>query len=139
MRVLVDTSVWSKALRANHDSSNSHHLLELIEEGRVEIIGPIRQEILSGIRSEKQFKKLQNYLNAFPDILLTTEDYVLAAESFNRCRSKGIQGSHIDFLICAVAQTHNLCIYTLDQDFVSYATVLSILLYKNDKSYCKKN
>ena len=46
--------------------------------------------------------------------------------------SKGIQGSHIDFLICSVAQNYNLSIYTADKDFISYASVLPILLYKNE-------
>lgn len=134
MRVLVDTSVWSKALRTNHDPSNSHHLVELIKDGRVEIIGPIRQEVLSGIRSQNQFEKLRNYLDAFPDIPLSTNEFILAAEFFNQCRRKGIQGSHVDFLICAIAQTHNLSIYTLDNDFVFYASVLPILLYKSGKT-----
>lgn len=129
MRVLVDTSIWSAVLRSGQNPKISHHLAELIQDGRVEIIGPIRQEILSGIRSQKQFEKLEKYLQAFSDIPLTTDEYVLAAHCFNQCRSKGIQGSHIDFLICAAAQSHKLLIYTLDKDFSSYATVLPLLLY----------
>jgi predicted nucleic acid-binding protein len=132
MKILVDTSVWSKALRSN-DQVHSKHLAELIHEGRVEIIGPIRQEILSGIKSEKQFQKVKEHLQAFTDITLMTEDYIFAAEVFNKCRGKGIQGSHIDFLICAVALNYNLSIYTLDQDFISYASILPILLHTNAK------
>lgn len=129
MKVLVDTSIWSRVLRSKRNDNSSKLLAELIEEGRVEIIGPIRQEILSGIASEKQFEELKTYLEAFPDIQLSTEDYVAAAHSFNLCRRKGIQGSHIDFLICAVAQNHKLSIYTADNDFHFYASVLPILLY----------
>ena len=129
MKVLVDTSVWSLVLRSRHDNY-VHQLTELIKEGRVEIIGPIRQEILSGVRFQKQFDQLKTYLDAFPDIPLTTDEYVVAAQSFNKCRQKGIQGSHIDFLICAVAQNHNLSIYTADKDFLLYASVLPIQMYK---------
>lgn len=129
MKVLVDTSIWSLVLRSKHDT-HIHHLTELIEEGRVEIIGPIRQEILSGVRTQKQFDQLKTYLDAFPDIPLTTEEYIVAAQSFNRCRGKGIQGSHVDFLICAAAQKHNLSIYTADKDFLLYASVLPLLIYK---------
>jgi len=132
MKVLVDTSIWSLVLRSKKDTQASHHLTELIVEGRVEIIGPIRQEILSGIRIPKQFDQLKTYLDAFPDIPLTTEEYIVAAQSFNRCREKGIQGSHIDFLICAAAQNHNLSIYTADKDFLLYASILPILLYKSE-------
>ncbi|MBS0636380.1 MAG: PIN domain-containing protein [Verrucomicrobia bacterium] len=130
MKVLVDTSIWSLVLRSNKDKEAAHYLTELINEGRVEIIGPIRQEILSGIRSEKQFEQLKGYLDAFTDIPLETEDYIEAARCYNRCRGKGIQGSHIDFLICAVAKNHNLSIYTADKDFQGYAKALPIILFK---------
>ena len=129
MKALVDTSIWSVVLRSKQNIALSNQLSDLINDRRVEMIGPIRQEILSGIRLEKQFEKLKSYLSAFPDIPLTSDDYILAAQAFNRCRSKGIQGSHIDFLICSVAQNHNLSIFTLDKDFLSYASVLPILLF----------
>lgn len=132
MKVLVDTSIWSIVLRSKRNERVLRYFSELIEEGRVEIIGSIRQEILSGIRSEKQFEQLKSYLDAFVDIPLSSDDYINAAQAFNRCRSKGIQGSHIDFLICSVAQNYNLSIYTADKDFISYASVLPILLYKNE-------
>jgi predicted nucleic acid-binding protein len=134
MKTLVDTSIWSAVFRTKKDIIISNQLSDLINDRRVEIIGPIRQEILSGIRFEKQFEKLKSYLRAFPDIPLTSEDYILAAQAFNRCRSKGIQGSHIDFLICSVAQNHNLSIFTLDKDFLSYASVLPILLFNMERT-----
>lgn len=93
-------------------------------------IGPIRQELLSGIRNEDQFKRLENRLSAFPDVPLHSEDYVEAARYFNRCRSQGIQGSNTDFLICAVAVRHDLAIYTKDQDFLLFAKVLPIVLHQ---------
>ena len=129
MKVLVDTSVWSDVLRSKNSTMLSQQLSELIIEGRVEIIGPIRQEILSGIKSESQFEKLKEYLEVFPDISLSSSDHVLAAQFFNICRGKGIQGSHIDFLICAVAKNHQLAILSLDKDFILYKTVLPILLF----------
>jgi predicted nucleic acid-binding protein len=45
-------------------------------------------------------------------------DYERAAHVFNACRRKGIQGSNIDFLICAVAHRHAMPIFTLDRDFI---------------------
>ena len=105
MKVIVDTSLWSLALRRDRQESNAavQEFRRIIEDHRVQMIGPIRQEILSGIRSESQFKKLKKRLESFPDLNPTTEDYVTAATYFNRCRSKGIQGSNTDFLICAIA------------------------------------
>ena len=96
---------------------------------RVEIIGPIRQELLSGISKQSKYDSLRYRLNAFIDLELTTKDYELAAEFFNTSRSKSIQGSHIDFLICAAAAGNELALLTLDKDFMRYATYLPITLF----------
>jgi len=131
MKVLVDTSVWSLALRRGGDSGVSpvRDLLGLIADNRVQMIGPIRQELLSGIRDEKQFRELEVRLSAFPDLAITSEDHVTAARFFNECRSKGIQGSNTDFLICAIAARHHLAVFTTDKDFALYAKHLPIILY----------
>ena len=132
MKVLVDTSVWSLALRRGGETEpgSAHELRNLIADGRVQMIGPIRQEILSGVREEGQFKELEARLSAFPDLPLTSEDHVAAARFFNLCRAKGVQGSNTDFLICAVAVRHRLAIFTTDKDFTLYAKHLPIVLHK---------
>jgi len=104
-------------------------LQKLIEESRVQMIGPIRQELLSGIVSTKQCKELSEHLLAFEDLSIKTEDYILAAEYFNRCRSKGVQGSFTDFLICSLATQHQLSIFTNDKAFISYSKWLPIQLF----------
>ena len=131
MKVLVDTCIWSSALRRkNPDLELIEKLNDLINDGRVSIIGPIRQEILSGISIEKQFHKLKNILSAFKDIPLRTEHFEKAAEFCNICMKQGVQGSTIDFLICAIAHMENLEIFTTDNDFENYRTFLPIELVK---------
>ena len=132
MKVIVDTSVWSLALRRDKQSAFGpvEELRHIIRDHRVQMIGPIRQEILSGIRNESQFKKLQKHLESFPDFPILTEDYVTAAKFFNRCRSKGIQGSNTDFLICAVAARNRFSIYTTDKDFELFSKHIHIILHK---------
>jgi predicted nucleic acid-binding protein len=133
MKVLVDTSVWSAALRrkAINDEERAvvAKLQELIESLQVVVIGPVRQEILSGIADDKQFELLKTRLAAFEDLLVATGDYEKAAFFYNICRVNGIQGSHVDFLICAVAANHKLPIFTLDKDFYRYAEYLPITVY----------
>lgn len=134
MSVIVDTSVWSLALRRRSPSQSSSAialLRNLITDDQVVLFGAIRQEILSGIRSSEQFNQLKNYLRAFPDIELVVEDYELAAEFFNTCRSNGIQGSNTDFLICAVAHRRNYRIFTTDNDFQGFQAYISIVLLSN--------
>ena len=131
MKVLVDTRIWSIALRRkNPDLELIDKLNNLIIDGRVFIIGPIRQEILSGISNARQFRELRKILTAFEDIPLRTEHFEKAAEFSNICRRKGIQGSTIDFLICAVAHIENLEIFTTDSDFENYSKYLPIAIVK---------
>lgn len=130
MQVLVDTCVWSQALRRTNDNNNhARELRDIISDNRACIIGPIRQEILSGIRNKQHFRTLREHLSAFPDLLIKTIDYEQAAEFSNLLRGKGIQESAIDFLICAVAYRYSLLIYTLDDDFKYFNRHLDIKLY----------
>ena len=132
MKVLVDTSIWSKALRRSEGQNpiERQTLADLIASQRALIMGPIRQEILSGIKEERQFEELKDRLIPFPDVPLLTEDFVTAAKFFNLCRAKGIQGSNTDFLICAVAVNNRLSIFTADEDFAHFQKVLPISLFE---------
>ena len=131
MKVLVDTCVWSHALRhKNPDKEQTKKLSDLIHDGRAVLIGPVKQELLSGISRSNQFEKLKDILSAFEEIQLKSIHFEKAAEFCNVCRSKGIQGSTIDFLICAVAHTEQLSIFTLDNDFQHYEKHLPIQLLK---------
>ncbi len=131
MKVLVDTCIWSEVLRhKTPDLELTKKLKDLIKDGRVSIIGPIRQELFSGILHTKQFDQLKELLSSFEDTPLKTEHFEKAAEFNNLCRSKGIQGSTIDFLICAVAYLENFIIFTTDKDFEEYKKHLPIQLIK---------
>jgi len=135
VRVLVDTSIWSLALRRRtgdlslHEKDLAAELRELIQENRVQMIGPIRQELLSGLREEAQYHRLKERLRAFPDEPLTVQDYELAARFGNQCRAAGIAGSAVGFLICAVAAARNWPIFTTGKDFQQYAKPLPISLH----------
>ena len=131
MKIIVDTCVWSLALRRNRVEDNPFikELKNLIEEIRVQFIGSIRQEVLSGIKSKKQFDTLKLHLEAFSDIELEAKDYELAAEYFNAARKKGIQGSNTDFLICAISSRRKMPILTTDQDFTNFQSVFPISLH----------
>jgi predicted nucleic acid-binding protein len=104
-------------------------LAEVIRDGRAQLVGVVRQELLSGIREEERFRKLRDYLRAFDDPPLETGDHEQAAQMHNRCRARGIAGSAIDFLICAIASRRNWQIFTTDQDFERYRQVLGLKMY----------
>jgi predicted nucleic acid-binding protein len=131
VNVLVDISVWSLALRRSSTGTPSITavLRDLIAESKVVLIGPIRQELLSGVRDQLQFDRLRDSPAAFPNLPLETVDYERAAECFNTCRRNGVQGSNTDFLMCAVAERHDIAIFMTDVDFTNFQRYLPITLY----------
>ncbi len=133
--MLIDTSVWSLALRRQHEVISpregklTKQLRTLIDEDRVLMIGPIRQELLSGIRSAAQFDRLSEGLRSFPDAPLETADYETAAAMGNECRAAGTATSAIDLLICAAAFRRQAQLLTTDRDFERYAEILPLKLF----------
>lgn len=132
MRVLVDTPIWSYALRSQDKKYQSEidALTSLIRDQKAIIIGPIRQEILSGYSDMRKYRIIKDKLSYFENSPIVDADYELAAEFRNKCRKKGIQGSHIDFLICAIANRIAIPIFTNDNDFKHYQKVIPIKLYR---------
>ena len=135
MNVLIDTSVWSLALRRKNESLSTNErflvaeLSELIREGRARMIGLVRQELLSGIKATEQYEKLRLHLRSFPDEVVDTSDYEEAARAGNRCRAKGVVVSIVDILLCAVANKRLWTIFTTDPDFSNYAKVLRLRIH----------
>lgn len=133
MNVIVDTSIWSLALRRKKEQvfKEVKFLESLIDNQRICMLGPIRQELLSGIKEQKQFAQLKNVLSSFDDYPIITKDYELAAEYFNLCKSKGVQGSNIDYLICAISYRNRFPIFTNDNDFEIFSKYIPITLVKD--------
>jgi predicted nucleic acid-binding protein len=103
-------------------------LADLIRESRAVLIGPVRQELLSGVREEDVFQRLLQDLRAFQDEASEVSDFEEAARFNIRCRAAGVSGSPIDFLICAMASRREMAIFTIDDDFHRYAAHLPIRL-----------
>ncbi len=135
MSVLVDTPIWSLALRRKPtDLSPAETRLtgvfsELVRAGQVQLLGVIRQELLSRIREEERFRKLRDLLSAFQDPPLEAGDYEEAAHFHNLCCAKGVTGSAIDFLICSVAHRRGWQVFTTDLDFGRYARIVGVRLF----------
>jgi predicted nucleic acid-binding protein len=132
LKIIVDTSIWSLALRRRSVARDGFvsALRNLVESDKAVMLGCIRQEILSGIRSTEQFTLLRDRLRPFPDEPLFFQDYERAAEFFNACRKRGIQGSTTDFLICAVAVEREHTIFTTDEDFKKFQRAIPVALFK---------
>jgi predicted nucleic acid-binding protein len=130
MSVLVDSSIWSLAFRRKTATAPyAAALADLVVKKQALIIGAVRQEVLSGIRDRTYFERLRDQLQSFADLHLTERHYERAAEIANACRSRGVQGSPTDFLICATAEIADLSIFTTDADFHRISQHTPIRLY----------
>lgn len=134
--VLVDTSIWSLAYRRKPSALSAAEgtlvaeLRRLAGDDLAALIGPIRFELLSGIREAARFQKVQGYLSAFHLLPVEEAIYDLAAEFYNRCRTAGVAPGSFDMLIAASAAHHGAAIFTTDGDFARYAEHLPVRLHR---------
>ena len=110
MKLLVDTSVWSLALRRKDAASLNTdeqklkaELVQAVHDGRVAMLGLIRQELLSGIKEKAQFDKVKAALDPYLDEPISTADHEYAARIYNERRTQGVEAGTVDILICALA------------------------------------
>lgn len=133
--ILVDTPVWSLALRRRAtdlsaaEESLTRALYELVLQHRVQLLGSTRQEVLSGIREPSQFRRIRDYLRDFPNVSLESEVYEEAARVSNDCRRAGVATTPVDMLMCAVSLRHSWEIFTTDRDFIHYGRVVPLQMF----------
>ncbi|PJZ43738.1 type II toxin-antitoxin system VapC family toxin [Leptospira brenneri] len=140
MNLLIDTSVWSEALRRKNKSVNSEDtfLFQIIKnEEEIFLTGIILQEILTGIKNQKLFDDINNHLRFFNFINPTNKDHVLAAQLRNDLAKKGLTVASIDVLIAQMAITHNLTLATYDSDFEKIAQNSKLKIINFEKYYNK--
>lgn len=131
MRVLVDTSVWSLALRkqgpANHPAVEK--LAQLLRDGEdVFLTGTILQEILQAFRAEPTFRRMVQHFEPFPLVPLDRLDHIAAAGLHRLCAQRGIGASTIDCQIAVAAIRHSCALLSTDRDFERIALHCKLVL-----------
>ena len=124
MSLLVDTSVWSLALRRDGPSSSAQvaELARALENGDpVLTTGLVLQELLQGFSGPKSREQIVERFSALPLLVPDRQDHIEAAEVRNKCRRNGVQIGTIDALIAQLCVRNNLVLLTCDQDFQSMA------------------
>jgi len=129
--ILVDTSVWVDFLRGMN-SAQRHALHRLIEEdGDISITEIILTEILQGIKRDKDFRALKDYLLAFPiHAPKGVETYLKAAQIYRECRKRGkTVRKTVDCIIAAICIENDLTLFHKDSDFdhIEACTGLKVL------------
>jgi predicted nucleic acid-binding protein len=119
--IVFDTSVLSLVFRRpsnGPDSAVRRAYRKLVAEGApVGVPGIVMQELLSGVRSTKQFDDLLYVLVGFEVLLANVNHHVDAALLTNRCRKRGVTCSTPDALIAVLTMAQNAELFTTDDDF----------------------
>jgi predicted nucleic acid-binding protein len=124
MTLLVDTSVWSLALRRDTQATEPEvHRLKDALFGSEEVVttGLILQELLQGFSGPKAQVQIVERFAALPLLQPDRDDHVNAAALRNTCRRAGVQIGTIDALLAQLCIRHELTLLTTDKDFTHAA------------------
>ena len=120
MTLLVDTSVWSLALRrdADGDVPQLQALRGSLGAGEIVVTtGLVLQELLQGFSGPRARAQIIERFAALPLLSPDRTDHIEAAELRNRCRRSGLQLGTIDALLAQLCIRHELTLLTTDPDF----------------------
>ena len=133
MTLLVDTSVWSLALRRDSDSGTPHvHALRQALDGGELIVttGLVLQELLQGFAGPRARRQIIDRFAALPLLAPDRQDHIEAAELRNLCRRAGVQAGTVDALLAQLCLRHGLTLLTSDKDFVDMAAHIPLKVWK---------
>ena len=122
MTLMVDTSVWSLALRRD-STVETKEVIALREalDGVDSVVttGLVLQELLQGFSGPKAKETIIERFGALPLIQPDRQDHVAAAEVRNACRRNGVQIGTIDALLVQLCSRYEMTLLSSDQDFAN--------------------
>ena len=133
--MLVDTSVWSLALRRDNPSQELPELGVLREAVKgADIIvttGLILQELLQGFVGPKARDLIIGRFETLPTLMPDLQDHIAAADLRNKCRRAGVQLGTIDALIAQLCIRYDMILLTTDNDFHHAAKHIALSVWSN--------
>lgn len=133
MTLLVDTSVWSLALRRDNESFTPQvAALQAALTGGESVVttGLILQELLQVFAGPRAHKELVQRFAALPLIVPDRRDYIDAAGLRNLCRRASVQLGTIDALLTQLCIRHELTMLTTDNDFSLAAEYCALKVWR---------
>ena len=134
VNLLVDTSVWSLALRrdAPPDLPEVRALGRALDAGEMVVTtGLILQELLQGFSGPKARKAILARFGSLPLLVPDRTDHIEAAGLRNRCRRQGVQVGTIDALLAELCLRHDLTLLTTDGDFHEVARIARLSVWRS--------
>jgi len=134
--VLVDTSVWSLALRRDHPRGGPAiaQLTAALTSDLVVTTGLIVQELLQGFLPDRSQSEIRRRLGALAYVQPSRDDHIAAADLRNRCRRAGVQLGTVDALIAQLCISRNLELLSTDRDFEHAARHCGLRLWSSSST-----
>lgn len=133
MTLLVDTSVWSLALRRDGQSTAPAVVAlrdALAGADAVVTTGLVLQELLQGFNGPRAVAAIIERFQSLPLIAPDRSDHIAAAEVRNACRRAGVQVGTIDALLIQLCGRHELTLLSTDNDFAHAAQHVPFRLWR---------
>jgi predicted nucleic acid-binding protein len=133
LNLLVDTSVWSLALRRDSPAPDREVavLRRALQTGELVLTtGVVLQELLQGFTGPKAGDEIVLRFAALPFLVPERDDHIRAAEIHNTCRRRGITVGTIDALLAALCIRHDLTMLSADSDFGRIADVHPLAVWR---------
>lgn len=128
--VLVDTSVWIDFFQSP-DTPAALELERLVKgHNRVVLCGVVLQEVLQGIRSDRNYRMVREHLLKFPYSPDNRETWLLGAEVYRQLRTRGITLPPVDVSIAAIAIHNDLTLFSRDAHFETVAHHTALRLHQ---------
>jgi predicted nucleic acid-binding protein len=129
--LLVDTSVWSLALRRDHPRRDRHvrRFHDALTDGEVVLTGVVLQELLQGLVDGSAKERLVAELVKLSLLVPSRDDHLMAAELFTTCRRKGVQLGTVDALLAALCIRRDLVLLSTDRDFTHAARHIGLTIW----------
>jgi len=130
---LVDTSVWSLALR--RDVQGTEPEVQVLRDALlgadiVVTTGLILQELLQGFAAPKAAEQIIERFAALPLIQPDRADHINAAELRDACRRAGVQVGTVDAVLAQICIRHDLLLLSTDKDFAHIARHCRLRIWK---------
>ena len=132
MAFLVDTTVWSLALRRDVvvEAPEVRMLKEALTEGsQIVTTGLVLQELLQGFTGPKAKADIVDRFAAIPLIAPDRADHIAAAELRNTCRRAGVQVGTVDAILAQLCIRHKLSLLSTDNDFRNMARYIELKVW----------
>ena len=132
--VLIDTSVWIRALRKNYNEEIKKKVDQLLQNDIVIMMGIIKLELLGGTKTENEFSNLKGYLDSLYFFHTNTDFWNEASELAFTLRKNGVTIPYTDIIIATGSLLQNATLIHADKhfDLIAEKTDLKCISYVSE-------